>query len=557
MSRRIKKYHRYDIDTISVLLFLLSFCVMALVFTFVDGSDAMYYSGFPFILGALLGTESFVSSYGFIEEQMASRLSHNKWSNAMVLLRSLLLLACVRGIVFFMLFFVFAEPICAALFSNRMIAPVLRTFVPSYILFSFIGCMMGFLRGMGKKQKARTSLWLETTLFFLLGLCLGFFSSYRGEMVGSLLQNEEMRAIYCGCGMAAGLDIASLITLIYLSVSCYLESSQYRYDKNERDMYLEDTLQTENVGELFQYCLIKLLPEDIPVCLFYLGILIGFQSWIQTQQDTAFVIITSVWGSFMGIGLPLVVGLALLLAFPFTAMTRKLAVDLYRGNRRTMRARLSIILRLSAYVGIPASAFMFGAAKEVVACFPNLTFKAQEAAILSLKSGSFLIFLIQTSILLILFFEDCDEKREVMYSMMAGFFAQVLAIVGIQFLDPGITIGAWSSDIFFVVFLLAMYLFEKKSLVRGLSPSWFGEDVLIAVCAAVSLIPIEWLNDYLIMVMSPYLALLVAWIIFTALYVLLSIIFRIADLKNLDRIPGGRWIVSFAILIGAASEEVE
>ena len=72
------------------------------------------------------------------------------------------------------------------------------------------------------------------------------------------------------------------------------------------------------------------------------------------------------------------------------------------------------------------------------------------------------------------------------------------------------------------------------------------------MCAAGAVIPLELLNDYLLMVLPAVIAFLVMLGVFWILYVVLSIFLRAADLRNLHRIPGGSWILDLAVLLGAA-----
>ncbi len=198
------------------------------------------------------------------------------------------------------------------------------------------------------------------------------------------------------------------------------------------------------------------------------------------------------------------------------------------------------------------SAFVFAAAKEIAAMFHALTFKAEESAILSLKSGSFLIFLFQTIILVLIVYWNCNGKRMIFLAGCVSFFAGIVLQVLLHLFGVGITMNMWALDIIAAVFLIALYL-GGHSLLGRLDASFWYDDFLIAACAGVSAIPLILLNDYLILVMPAALAFLLMLAVYWVLFVVLSILLRAADLLNMHRIPLGEWIYDIAVILGAAA----
>lgn len=545
---RVKKY---DTDLVSFMLFLLTFCIIAVVFSLKDGSDVMFYAGFPMLTSAVVSAFSLICVEEFAAEQTRKRISRKKYGDAVALLFCVMKFAFLCAALAFVLFFAGAGILGRMVLGNTLFTPVFQVFTPAIVLLPFLGAMKGFLRGIGTERAARGSLWLLTALFLVFGMVLGLVGAHRGSKVGALLRNDDMGAVYCACGIGMGLAAAAIVSMIFLGVVTFLavRGLQRSYRYRQEDLFSEG--QSEDRRELFFYCSLRLLPGFGPALILLFIILIGYRLWLGSQNLRQ-ALVVSMWGGFIGVGLPICAGLGLLCAMPFTHLIMTTVRAYQQGKRKLMRVRLLMVLRLSAYMGIPASAFLFGASKEAAGIFTGLTFKAEEAAVLSLKAGSFLIFLIQTVILVLVLYWRCGAKRVVLVSGGAAFFAGIVTQVLLNAAGVGITVNVWPLVVMGIVFLFFLYFLGRNSILGGMGASFLTEDILIAVCAAGAVIPLELLNDYLLMVLPAVVAFLVMLGVFWILYVVLSIFLRAADLRNIHRIPGGAWILDLAVLLGAA-----
>ncbi len=545
---RVKKY---DTDLVSFMLFLLTFCIIAVVFSLKDGSDVMFYAGFPMLTAAVSSAFSLICVEEFTAEQTEKRISRKKYGDAVTLFFCVMKFALFCAVLAFVLFFAGAGILGGKILGNTLFSPVFQVFTPVLVLLPLLGAMKGFLRGIGAGRASRGILWLLTALFFVFGMVLGLVGAHRGSKVGSLLRNDDMGAVYCACGIGAGLAAAAGVSLIFLGVLTFLavRGLQRSYRYRQEDLFSEG--RSEDKKELFRYCTARLLPGFGPALILLLVVLVGYRMWLGSHNLRP-ALVVSMWGGFIGVGLPICAGLGLLTAMPFTHLIMTTVRAYQQGKKKLMRVRLLMTLRLSAYVGIPASAFLFGAAREAAGIFTGLTFKAEEAAVLSLKAGSFLIFLIQTVILVLVLYWRCGERRVVLVSGGAAFFAGIVTQVLLNAAGVGITVNVWPLVVMGVVFLFALYFLGRNGILGGMDASFLTEDILIAVCAAGAVIPLELLNDYLLMILPAAIAFLVMLGVFWILYVVLSIFLRAADLRNIDRIPGGAWIRDLAVLLGAA-----
>ena len=546
---------RYDAEFSSLILLILTFCVLAFVFTCARGADVMFYAGFPMLAAVLCCAVSFTCVESFMAQQTERRLLRKKAAAAVLLLRAGVLLSALWALAAAVLLVLLSDPVGEGVFGSGLTAPLIRSFAPAIALSGISGCLKGFLKGIGQKQTAQMIRLLETIIFLSMGLLLGFFCAIKGESIGALLRNEDMSAVYCGCGIALGLDLAEIISCIILAALCRLYSGRLRPVKNRRDAFLEDEEPSETMTGLMRYMLQKILPGISIALMLFLGLLISYRFWLTGQEDAEINILISEWGGFMGVSLPVTAGCILLSVLPQTGSAAGLVRDQAKGRFRTMRARLTTLLKLSAYIGIPCAAFLFGAAGEIVAVVPGLTFKAQDAAVLTLRAGSFLAALGPAALLMLYFFWNTMCRREAAVAAAAGFFVQIILIVVLDMAGSGICLSIWTLDAFVLVFLTVLYVLGLQGLIRGFDQTWMTDAVLMILCSVMAVVPIALLSDYLLQVLPSAAALLLSLLIFAALYIILSILLRAADLHNLSRLPGGYLIVALAVLLGVADRE--
>lgn len=546
-----KKLRKFDIGLTSVLLLPVVLCVLSVVFSLCLGSSVMFYAGIPFLFLSAASVGSLVGVSGFVARQMGKRLQRRKYADAAAVFYAslkVLVLTCLGGFL-----------LCwggTFLLHNTLSAAVLRLFLPAVFLYPFPGLFQGLLMGTGTTKSGRIAAlmpWALAIGTFTAGGILSVTGYNRGVKVGALLRNDSMCYVYAACGMATGVCVIVCAVLLMGAVAGFLSlrSLQRSHRFRQDDLFRTDG--REGAAELFTYCL-RHLTLALSLPLFpAAAVLIGVRLWMSSQGVRSNTL-ASYWGGFVGIGLPVCAGLAILAAMPFTALAVQVVRTWQAGKKKAMRMRLSLLLRLSGYLGIPMSAFVFAAAKEIAAMFHALTFKAEESAILSLKSGSFLIFLLQTIILVLIVYWICNGRRMIFLAGCISFFTAIVLQVLLHLFGVGITMNMWPLDIMAAVFLAALYI-GGHSLFGRLDSTFWYDDLLIAACAGIAAIPLILLNDYLILVMPAAVAFVLMLAVYWVLYVVLSILLHAADLLNMHRIPLGGWIYDIAVILGYADSE--
>ncbi len=545
--------HKYDSGLTSYLMLLLVFCILPVFFSVKDGTGVMFYAGFPMFFTAASSAACLIGSCDFVTDQVRKRFDRRKTANVSVFLTGALKCALLQALLSFLLFYV-CSGLAGGLLGDAFGSAVLRFFVPALAAMPFVGVCKGFLHGIGMERQARFSLFLMSGLLLISAPIFGILGSGRGEKVGRLLRNDSMTYVYTACGIGIAVSAAVTLVLLFVGILSFLHiRSLRRGQPYRREEWLRADAD-ENPGEVFRYCAQHIMGSMGPSVVLSLGLLIGFRLWYAAQSSHTNAL-ASMWGGFIGIGFPLCAGLGLVAAMPFTYLAMQVIRASGAGKRRLRRIRLGMLLRLSAYVGIPLSAFVFSAAKEIVSMFPSLTFKAEETAILSLKAGSPLIFLIQTTSLVLVIYWRCSNRRIVVVGGCIAFFVQVVAQVCLMLFGAGITMNVWPSVIMLSTFLIFLYGAGRNSVTAGVDKGWIMDDFLIGVCALIAAVPVIFLNDYFVAVLPGPAAFALAGVIYLILYVLFSILLHAADLRNIHRVPFGEWIRDLAVLMGAANEE--
>lgn len=551
----VTSVHRYDSGLTSYLLLLLVFCILPVFFSAKDGTGAMFYAGFPMFFTAASSAACLIGSCDFVTDQVRKRLDRRRTENVSVFLTGALKCALLQAVLSFLLFYV-CSGLAGSLLGDSFGSAVLRFYVPALAAMPFVGVCKGFLHGTGMERQARFSLFLMSGILLIGAPILGILGAGRGEKVGRLLRNDNMTYVYTACGIGTAVSAAVTLVLLFVGILSFLRIRRLRSDRPHRREELFRTDAAEDPGEVFRYCAQHILGGMGPSVVLSLGLLIGFRLWYGTQSSHANTL-ASMWGGFIGIGFPVCAGLGLAAAMPFTHLAVQVIRASRAGKKKLRRIRLGMLLRLSAYVGIPLSAFVFSAAKEIVAMFPSLTFKAEETAILSLKAGSPLIFLIQTTSLVLVIYWRCSNRRIVVVGGCIAFFVQVVAQVCLMILGAGITMNLWPSVIMLSTFLIFLYGAGRGSVTAGVDKGWIMDDFLIFICALIAALPVIFLNDYFVAVLPGLAAFVLAAGIYLILYVLFSILLHAADLRNIHRVPFGGWIRDLAVLLGAANENEE
>ncbi len=548
------KLRRYDSGLTSFMLFMLSFCIISVFFSMVDGSAVMFYAGFPMIFTTASAASSLLCTCDFVSEQVEKRLLRKKYTDAAALFHCALQCAGIQAVMAFVVFFVGSGLVGRVILGSSLTGDVLKQYVPALIALPFLGVFKGYLQATGRKKTVRLSLWFLSACFLVCGVIFGIWGAGKGAKVGRLLRNDDMTYVYAACGIGDAISAVAVVTTVFLGIASFwsMRSMQRSYKYRQDDLFGNDG--SEDAGELRNYCIQNILGGMGPAVVLSLGILIGFRLWCGTQSSHSNTL-ASMWGGFIGIGFPVCAGLGLLAAMPFTALVTQVIRADRSGKKKLRRVRLGMLLRLSAYVGIPMSAFVFAAAKEIVAMFPELTFKAEETAILTLKAGSPLIFLIQTGCLVLVIYWRCSNRRVVVISGCIAVFAEVVSQVVLMVLGVGITMNCWPLVIMGSIFLIILYAAGRRSVTAGVDAGWIMDDILIVICAVIAAIPLIVLNDYLVLVMPGAAAFALMLAVYAGIYIFCSIVLHAADLRNIQRVPFGDWILQLAILLGAAGRE--
>ena len=213
-------------------------------------------------------------------------------------------------------------------------------------------------------------------------------------------------------------------------------------------------------------------------------------------------------------------------------------------------------LRLLAYLGIPVSLFLFGAAKPIIQiCHSGFGQAAKDGAILSLKLSCGSAFLLAMAFFWILLLLATGYQAVLLVSFVIGAVVQTAAYVLLLSVLPfPIEASGLALFFFLLAFNLSALILGRRELLAQTDLSFLQDYVLILLAGIVALIPVELLNDFMTYEIIPVGGVILLAIVYTVLYMLFSILFQAADLLNVSQIPGGKYVCLFAKLLGVIRE---
>lgn len=538
----------FDLHTALYFIYMIVFCLVSMVISGAVSTDVLMFAGIPVMFFA-----AFLSFYTALSENLTegllkSRLQRRKFTDAILFYRSAVLLSLILGAGAGILYCLNARFFSSVILHVPLSSLTLTCLLPYLVLGTAIGAMKGFLNAAGMRRLSDYSFCILSAATMVLGVFFGFFMQIRGEKVGLLLQNEEYAAVYSAAGIGIGMSLAVLITFIYLAVVCRIlirslhsQEDSLRIDHDERmsgimPFYLRRTFP----GWLFSY-----LPGIILITDYRIGTM--------QSENTTYGPISSVhWGSFMGVTLPALIFAGCITLCIFSKGPAAMAGDLIRKKSRSLRNRFSILQRMTGFISIASAWFLMSSARPIVQVFhAGMIPAAREGAAASMQFLAPSVPLLVTCLLLMLY---ASKAQRIGFSMLCcgiSFVIQTLSMLVFSRIVPRtIEAVSISLDLFFLAYILLFLLGGRKSITKSLDLTWLFDWLMLCVSGLIASIPVFLLSDVITNEVIPFGGMILMQIVFTALYLIMSIVLHAADLQNMHLIPFGRSVLRLAGMLG-------
>ena len=520
----------------------MSFLVVCLVMSAACGTDVLRYLSFPaaFLISFFL---IFVCASSELScQQIRLRLGRSRFTDALEFYRAGGASSLIAAVVMTFLYTACAPVISESLLGMREMYLVMFAAAPCFFLVCRAGNRIGFLESLGLGSAARLSLWIVSAAMILFSILFGMLGNRYGERVSALLRNEGYRAVYAAGGIFLGLAVALLIMLCYLA---FLARSA-RKAVEERQDYLQIDNE-ERLSDLILYYFRKLLPALVPslvpaVCLTF------DYHMVRKEAGESFA---DAYSCVSGICLPILMTATLLMLILVRSLLFR-SVSILRDERiQKGSASFNVLLRLSGYLMIPASFYVFSAARPLVRLFyGHLTDTGKESAVLGLKTGSMIILFGGLAFCLSVLCWQCYAAHYLTIAAAVAAAGQIIfmVLVAVNFVSAANAIMA-SLLVMSIFWTVSLAILAIRGILRRPDPGILIDYALTAVSAAIAQIPVLLLSRVVTDEIIPVGGAILLLFIYVPLFVVLSLYLRAADLANIHRIPGGNAVLMIARLL--------
>lgn len=536
-----------DRNIMAWLVYAFALCLSVFCVSGARGSDALYYAAGPLAAWCGLTFVSEICSSSFTSRQTAYRLGRDRLPDALLFIRAGVLDQLLLFLVVLLLLVFRGDWLSGVLFGTKDDLLVLYALLPGLAAGWISGPLRGFLDGCGLQSLSRMGLYPASVVTVVCSIVFSGIGRSRGVQVAQLLLHTQYGALYGGTGLALGVSTGCVFYFIFLLI-CFLLARQ-------RFLWQEEgfgSMHEESLGGIMPYYLRSLLVPFLLTSAVVLSLLIDYRLGLHLYggtDRTGFGL--HWWDGCAGVAYPAIFGIAALVTVVFSRMPLLCVHELEEERHKRFRLRYSMMFRLSSYVSIAASAFVFGAAKPIVQLARHgLNQQARESAVLNLKLGSVSIFLITTAVLLFVLFWESGYEMVLLAAAWVAFVIQFLtALLFMHVLQISVKAMPLSMDVFWLVFLLMLMILASNTLLRHTDTAWVVDVGLTIISAAAADIPVCILNDFMTDEIIPAGSIFLLLLIFVVCYVLFSLFFGAVDLRNIDRVPGGKYIVLLAQLL--------
>ncbi len=530
-----------DTDMAANLLLPVSAAVSSLLVCAIAGVQTFSYAGMPFFCMAVFLFVFIFMSASVTEHQVLIRIRRQENRNAVYFTNCSVLAGAAAGILQMLLFLPLAGIIARGIFAQPHSYLTMYALTPGFVAGSVTGALQGFLSASGLGRYRRISMCILSGLLLILSVISAAVFSTRGEMAGLLLRNDTYDNVYAAFGMALGISGALVVTAVFLIAVSYLSA---RHLLEEKDTLYPETDEFPEELVLFYYR--KLLPGMGGAFIFFILVLVLYRIGI-ARGSSEEVSPYAVWSVFSGVCTPLItILMAPVLCF-FSKMARALSADYLKNRRRQLQQRMSLMMRLSAYLFVPAAFYIVGAARILIMPYAETLSEAEaDAAVSMCRIAGALIIPAAVMLLLLRYYWKCYYENLVLIclgiSAAVTFIAALLTQSSTTFIPSGLLLFA-------LFYVIAAFTGGSRSLVRGTDTTWVLDFALIVISALIGAFFLLLMTGLFPENMPALVGILISVVIFVPIYIAASLLLRAADLRNIEKLPGGGIVLAIARLL--------
>ena len=534
-----------ELHTVSYFVYLIGISLVCLVISGTTGTDSLYYGGIPVFLAAFYLTVVTAGTEKRLAGFLKTRLRRGRITDAILFFECAMAVSLCAGVLLAIVFYAASTGLARLLFGEPLSSLSLCTLAPMFVFASAYGTLKGFLESTGLRRMSVLSMYALSVLSVVLGTALGISWNERGEKVALLLQNSHYGCVYAAAGTVFGLTAAMFAVFVFLLLCSIISLRALRSR--------EDTLRIdhdEQMSGIIPFYIRSMLPAVLSAFLPGISLIVS-QRIAAAPSEADQGVRMAGWGSWIGISFPVILLTACACYCVFAYVPAGMVLDFEKRRYATLRKRYVITLRLLGYIAIPASCFLFAAARPIIQIFHGgLSEAARDIAVQTLRLGFFSTCLLSVILLLLTYCVKAGRPAIAIIGGIAGTALQTLFLLVLtRVLPDGIIAVPLSLTAGLVVTWFIMATLSGRELLRFSDSSWMTDWMLIFAAALLAGVPVLLLNNLVVDKVIAIGGMILLLILYTFLFVLLSLYLRAADLVNIRRIPGGRYIYRLARIL--------
>ena len=519
----------------------MSFSLSLLILSVVCGTDSLYYYSMPSYVCLSFAAVFLFGTSRITESMMSFRLSRNNYIGALLVYHSAKWICMIVGLVCAVVTGLFADIIAEYLFSERLCSLVLYPLCFCLLLCGPIGCMQGFLNASKREDLTRFPMQIFSIVYLILSIILGKVSGSFGTRIGRLLRNDSMESVYTAAGVMAALAISFLVLLVLTQISVIRIGKAVNHPEDYNYPPVK-----ERSGMMRREFLRQIAASCGTVFPIFFTVYFDYRIYCHFAEHTegSGINVVYEWGAFFGVALAASMLIAMYQCIPMTAMPRSLITFYKNGRRKSVRRRFTMVMRLVAFMAMPFILFLCSCARPVVYIFlsgePN---QKISAAVHTLRYASVLILLINLLLMMILLLVKTDQLRVVRVSL---YFSLLLQCILCALLSSpglmGIHAVPLCLDIACGMAAVLMYLYARGGILHSVDRSFVTPFMFTFLYAAIAAIPCYLLENILLRHMGGIIATILEALLYSIIYIALSVLTGLIDERDISCIPGGLWL---------------
>lgn len=501
-----------------------------------DEGNGIYSAAFEIYAIALLLTVS--SMPEAMARTIAVRTARGQYRNAYRIFKTALFWNLIVGIVICLAFVLGGDYFADTVILVPMSAISLKMLGPAAIIMGLVVSFRGYFEGMGTTMPTCVSQIADCVVGAIASIIASLLLCNYGIKVAHLLHNNSFAAAFAVMGISVGTIIGLAVSFLFLLFVFGMFRQQRR-----KQMEKDNTRGNESTKVILHSLLYALIPMSLIACVYHASNIVDQiiynHSMTESGQAAGQVVNYGIYSGKYKVMVWIPIAIASMIWIPIVPA---LNASYERVDMRLIRNKVSVVYRLTMIITIP---FMIGL---IIMARPVLnTFFRGDISLAHqlLKEGAPVIALISYASVGNAVLQGMNKIKIVTINNIIALALHIITlIVMLNYMNLGIHAVVYANIIMAFVTCGLNHLAIKK--IMKYKVEWLRTFVIPLVASGV-----VGLIEYLIYkilegAIGNTAAVILAFILGTVAYIILIVLFRTVNEKEMLSMPFGKMIVKIA-----------